>query len=83
MDYMQNITPKDMEYIIAWFKEHEKDLPGNLQLNDTIKISDLRKYVTTLIEIYNLHRNLKAFNGQIFHLWMIKEILEKEWAMNQ
>lgn len=83
MGYMQNITPKDMEYIIAWFKEHEEDLPETLQLNEAIKISDLRKYVKALIEIYNLHRNLKAFNGQIFHLWLIKEIIERDRAMKQ
>lgn len=80
MDYKKNISAEDITQIAAWFNEHEGKLPESFQLDDATKILNLRKYIASLFEIYNLHKNPKAFNGQIFHLWIIKEKLEKEWG---
>lgn len=76
MEYKRKISSQDMTEIISWFKDHEKDIPNSIQLDAATKIADVHKYISTLIEIYKLHHDIKAFNGQLYHLWVIKQKIE-------
>ena len=75
MEYKRNFTDEETDDLIAWMEKNMEQLPESLQYNQATSIPDLKKTVSDYIDLVRQHRNDPAFNGQIYHLFVMRDLL--------
>lgn len=75
MEYKRHFTDEETDELIAWMEKNMEQLPESLQYNQATFIPDLKKTASDYIDLVRQHRNDPAFNGQIYHLFVMRDLL--------
>lgn len=67
-----------MKEIKEWFDRHESEIPATLQLDRATFYTDLPKAIDAYWNVYKIHGDKPAFNGQLYQLFLIREALEEK-----
>ena len=80
MDYKKIYSKEELDTLISWFKEHMDELPQSIYVDKATYVKDLRYTVNLYFDIAKDLREIPCYGGQIRHLFLIREAIEREWA---
>ena len=80
MEYKKQYTQEELDNLVAWFKEHMDELPQSLYIDKATYVKDLKYTVQLYFDIVRDLAEIPCYSGQIRHLFLMKEAVEREWA---
>lgn len=78
MKYKRKFTDEEIQDLIEWMERNLENLPQSLQFNKATFIPDLKDTVVKYIDLVHQHKDDPAFNGQIFQLFVMRDLLIKQ-----
>lgn len=75
MEYKRTFTDEEIDDLIAWVEKNLEQMPQSLQLNQATFIPDLKSTAAKYIDLVRQHRDDPAFNGQVYHLFIMRDLL--------
>lgn len=75
MEYKKYYTPEEMKALADWFTRHRDELPQEMMFDQATKITDVPFFISTLFQVYAKNGEDRAFSGQFYQLFLLKQRL--------
>lgn len=79
MEYKKHYTEEELQKLSKWFEQHTDKLPASLRVDKATYVPDLKRTVRFYFDIAKEHKDNPTYAAQIFLLFKIKDVLEKQW----
>lgn len=76
MEFKAQYTPEEMEEIVAWMENHLDSLPKEMDILPGMRTNDLPGVVRNYIDLVRTNGKNHTYNGQVSHLFRIRENIE-------
>lgn len=77
MEFKAQYSPEEMEEIVAWMESHLDSLPQEMDILPGMHTNNLPEVVRNYIDLVRTKGSNHTYNGQISHLFRIRENIEK------
>ena len=71
-------TPEEIQEIKAWYRDRMDQLPTSFELHVSFKTKNLKKVITSYMEMVDMHSENPTYTPQIRHLFLIRDKLIKD-----
>lgn len=76
MDFKELFTIEEIDELATWFNTHKYE--QTVDLGNGISTTELDKILVPMLRVAQTRYRIRAFSGQIYILFRIREILIKE-----